>query len=287
MIKLKIDELLKINELIKQSFGATLTIYNEDKIKIFEVAQYGCPCLSYALKNIKSKKIKNDYLKNCPNIDETSIEKCKKTLSPTIITCANGITKVYFPLKENNYIFGYVKLSRYVLKRDDTNYEKLIKSASKKYSLDFESYLSIFNSIPTVNKNTLSNIVKLVEMCIENLMFKEILSKTHTSLAYMIDSYINQNLNSDLSTRFLCEKFHISKTTLYNISLKSFGTSIMQHIENLRIIQAKQLLLETEYAISEIAYTCGFIDSNYFSKRFKQITDLSPSEFRKTNHKKN
>ena len=283
MLKLKVDELLKINELIKHSFGATLTIYNEEKIKIFEAQQYGCPCLGYALKNIKNKKIKNEFAKNCPNIDETSIEKCKKTLSPAIITCANGITKVYFPLRENNYIFGYVKLSRYVLKRDDDKYEQLIKSTSKKYALDYESYRNIFNSIPTVNESTLSNIVRLVEICIENLLFKEILSKSHTSLTYMINSYISQNLDGDLSTRFLCEKFHISKTTLSNISLKSFGTSIMQHIEKLRIIRAKELLAETEYTVSEIAYNCGFIDGNYLSKRFKQITGLSPSEFRKSN----
>lgn len=284
MLKLKVDELLKINELIKQTFGATLTIYNEDKIKIFEASQYGCPCLGHALKHIKNKKTKAEYIKNCPNIDEISIEKCKKTLSPAIITCANGITKVYFPLKENNYIFGYVKLSRYLLKRDDAHYEQLVKSVAKKYELDFDSYWNTFNSIPTVDEKTLSNIVRLVEMCIENMLFKEILAKSHTSLAYMINSYISQNLNSDLSTRFLCEKFHISKTTLYNISLKSFGSSIIQHIENLRIAQAKKLLLETESTVSEIAYACGFLDGNYFSKRFKQITNLSPSEFRKLNH---
>lgn len=100
----------------------------------------------------------------------------------------------------------------------------------------------------------------------------------------MINSYIRKNLDSNLSTRFLCENFHISKTALYNISLKSFGTSIIQHIEKLRIIQAKELLSESELSISEIAYKCGFIDGNYFSKRFKQITGLSPSEFRKSNH---
>lgn len=284
MLKLKIDELLKINKLIKQTFGATLTIYNENKIKIFEEPQYGCPCITYAIKNIQNKKIKAEYIKNCPNIDETSIDKCKKTLQPTLITCPNGITKVYFPLKENNYIFGYVKLSRYLLKRDDDKYEQLVRSASKKYALDFDSYWNIFNSIPTIDESTLSNIVRLVEICIENMLFKEILSKRHTSLAYMINSYISQNLNSELSTPLLCEKFHISKTTLYNISLKSFGTSIMQHIENLRILQAKDLLLNAEFTISEIAYNCGFIDGNYFSKRFKQITGLSPSEFRKLNH---
>ena len=284
MLKLKIDELSKINELIKQSFGATLTIYNEDKSKIFEAPQYGCPCLCYALKNINDKKIKNEFRQNCPNIDETSIEKCQKTLSSALITCANGITKVYFPLKKNNYIFGYVKLSRYVLKRDDNKYEQLIRSTSKKYALDLESYQQVFNSIPTVNESTLSNIIRLVEICIENLLFKEILSKSHTSLTYMINSYISKNLDSDLSTRFLCEKFHISKTTLYNISLKSFGTSIMQHIEKLRITQAIELLSETEFTIAEIAYNCGFIDGNYFSKRFKQIMGVSPSEFRKSNH---
>lgn len=152
MLNLKFDELLKTNELIRQSFNATLTKYNEDKIKIFEAPQYGCPCLNYVLKNIKNKKIKNEYVKNCPNIDETSIKKCKKTLSPTISTCAYGISKVYFPLKENNYVFGYVKLSRFILQRDDTKHEQLIKSTSEKYALDFESYRKIFKSIPPLLK---------------------------------------------------------------------------------------------------------------------------------------
>ncbi|GAA0876306.1 AraC family transcriptional regulator [Wandonia haliotis] len=58
------------------------------------------------------------------------------------------------------------------------------------------------------------------------------------------------------------------------------GKSAKEHIDLFLIDKAKQLLLQSEQSISEIAYELGFNYPNHFSKLFKSKTGLSPSEFR-------
>jgi two-component system response regulator YesN len=48
-----------------------------------------------------------------------------------------------------------------------------------------------------------------------------------------------------------------------------------------RIGNAKRLLIETEKSIADISEEVGFNDIKYFTKKFKKLTFLSPSEYRK------
>ena len=57
--------------------------------------------------------------------------------------------------------------------------------------------------------------------------------------------------------------------------------TIMFYVQNLRITQAKKLLREGKFSITEIAFQVGFNDSNYFSSCFKKATGISPLEYRK------
>lgn len=53
-----------------------------------------------------------------------------------------------------------------------------------------------------------------------------------------------------------------------------------KYIEKLRINKAKELLIDTNLTINEIANEVGYNDAFYFSKAFKKITNFSPTEFR-------
>lgn len=49
----------------------------------------------------------------------------------------------------------------------------------------------------------------------------------------------------------------------------------------LRIQNAKNYLIQTNYDIAEVASAVGYNDLKYFSKLFKKTTGLNPSEFRR------
>lgn len=76
--------------------------------------------------------------------------------------------------------------------------------------------------------------------------------------------------------------------TMAGMSVSSFhrqfkaatGTSPIDWLKRERINQAKKRLLETDHTIAEIADQTGYYDQFYFSKDFKRMTKLSPTEYR-------
>jgi AraC-like DNA-binding protein len=60
-----------------------------------------------------------------------------------------------------------------------------------------------------------------------------------------------------------------------------YGTSPIGDLINYRIENAKMLLSFGNMQISEVAYTVGFSSIYYFSKYFKTVTGLSPSEYKR------
>ncbi len=72
------------------------------------------------------------------------------------------------------------------------------------------------------------------------------------------------------STRHFCRLFH----SLY-------GKSPREYLITLRLEQAKKLLHTTAQSISEIAGSCGFSDSSYFTRLFRERFGATPRQFRK------
>ena len=61
-----------------------------------------------------------------------------------------------------------------------------------------------------------------------------------------------------------------------------YGTSPIKFVQNIRINKAKQLLIDENVSINKIAFECGYNDAFYFSRIFKKVTGVTPSEYRKT-----
>ena len=60
-----------------------------------------------------------------------------------------------------------------------------------------------------------------------------------------------------------------------------FGVTPKEYMTRLRIAQARFLLLHSEKAVTEIAFDCGYADSNYFARVFRRLCGMSPLEYRK------
>ena len=70
-------------------------------------------------------------------------------------------------------------------------------------------------------------------------------------------------------------KFHLSR--LFHATT---GFSFREYLSIVRLREAKKLLADEKYSISEIAQKCGFENGNYFSKVFRSKSGISPGKFR-------
>lgn len=96
-----------------------------------------------------------------------------------------------------------------------------------------------------------------------------------------IAKYLYENYHKPIYLNEVAEQFHISRSYLSKKFKSTTGFGFKEYLLNVRIKQACNLLLETDKSITEIAFLCGFNDSNYFGDAFRRIKGISPAKFRK------
>jgi DNA-binding response OmpR family regulator len=96
-----------------------------------------------------------------------------------------------------------------------------------------------------------------------------------------LTAIVEANLNrSDLSVEDIARSLGISRVQLYRKVKAVLGTGVTDFIQGIRLTKARQLLLDDELTIAEVAYQLGFSSPSYFSTSFKARYQVSPSEFR-------
>jgi len=118
---------------------------------------------------------------------------------------------------------------------------------------------------------------RLIELAREARMEKR---ADYVELA--IEIIDQQFQDSRLSLPFVAHKLGISPNYLSTIFSKKQGLPFKRYLQQARIHSAMKMLVETDFAISEIAHLNGFEDSNYFIKIFKQLIGMTPNRYRKS-----
>ena len=95
-------------------------------------------------------------------------------------------------------------------------------------------------------------------------------------------SYLEDNTHRSLELTELAGRAHLSKNQFLRVFKKAFATTPITYIANRRIQKAQKLLETTSLSVSQIAFDTGFMDSNYFSRRFRQVVGQSPRDYRAT-----
>lgn len=102
----------------------------------------------------------------------------------------------------------------------------------------------------------------------------------HDDLTSNILSYINVNLATKITLDLLEEKFYLNKYYLSHYFKDNTGFTLMEYIIYKRIIKAKELISK-DIPMNQLYITVGFKDYSNFYKSFKNITGLSPREYKK------
>lgn len=126
------------------------------------------------------------------------------------------------------------------------------------------------------NKNTQSKPVTAIK--IKNVELKNYADEELDRVcSYIAEQYSNPQLSINIVSRGA----GVSVAKIPNLLMQTHKMQYKYYLNTVRITEAKRLLRETDCQISDIALAVGYIYTTTFNRVFKEITEVSPSNYRK------
>ncbi len=225
------------------------------------------------------------YIKNCEQAQNhciakqaAIIEKCAQGSFCGI--CHAGVKEYVYPIINREQTIGFISVSGYQCE----NHHEYLYAIATKYGFPeaelFAAYGALRKEIP--NKQWVDTLIQpLCDMLSLAYLKTENNENQEQSFCDQMVRYLKKNHNQNISSTDICRHFNCSRSHISHKFNEKMGISIKQYINQLRIEDAKNMLLYSELTVTEIAFSVGFSDSNYFTGIFKKQTGFTPSAFRK------
>ena len=137
-----------------------------------------------------------------------------------------------------------------------------------------------------INKDELNNCLSKIETAIlskypdlKNAM-EDDYATSPEEIVNLIKTYIHENYHTTVDFGEMSKNMGFSQPYLTKIFSKYAKVNPSTYLKEYRIKVAKQLLADKANSLSAISEQTGFADQFHFSKSFKSVTGLSPSEYR-------
>jgi len=122
------------------------------------------------------------------------------------------------------------------------------------------------------------------------LVFEHNIPSEHVfSPAQSVEStiqYMQKHYMRSITVKTLAERANVSSWQYTSIFQKLTGKKPLDYLTELRIRQARQLLLHSEEPLREIASRVGYSDEYYFNRRFRQKTGMTPGQYAAAHRRK-
>jgi len=138
------------------------------------------------------------------------------------------------------------------------------------------------NSIKRINKTNITVLTESVFLYTLSYLTEKDnkVSLKHTTSFEMIVDYIDNHYRDyDMSLKKVADCFSYTEKYLSHLFKKNMDISFKAYINSLRIQYAYTLIENGEKSLYDIASACGYSDSFYFSKVFKKIRGITPTEY--------
>jgi AraC family transcriptional regulator len=96
----------------------------------------------------------------------------------------------------------------------------------------------------------------------------------------VVAAYIRKHIGDSITVRALASFVYLSSHCFCRAFKRSFGITPHRYLVQQRIERAKALLASSVWSITEIGYALGFRQTSSFSATFRQLTGMTPNEFR-------
>jgi AraC-like DNA-binding protein/ligand-binding sensor protein len=202
-------------------------------------------------------------------------------------TCAVGMTDTAVPVKLGNRLIGFLHTGQVFLKEPtETQFEKIAQMASE-WGLQEprEKLREAWFKTRVVARKEHNAVVKLLEIFASHLseLSNQIAMRQENAEPPMITrakQFIQENHTEELSLGQVARAVNTSTFYFCKMFKKSTGVNFTEYVSRLRIESARNLLLNPNLRVSEIAYQVGFQSLTHFNRVFKKTVGEAPTHYR-------
>jgi two-component system response regulator YesN len=118
---------------------------------------------------------------------------------------------------------------------------------------------------------------------LEKMMRSAIAMKENVKpdIVHQIKQYIMENSSKDISLEMIADRVNLSPYYISKLFKEQLGLNYIDFLTECRVERAKALMCDSEMSLKEITFEIGYNDPNYFSRVFRRVHGISPTEYRK------
>ncbi len=265
---LGIEVFITIGDMVQDIDGLEFSYMVSYGLKKYMLTEGSNICLDrYSIKNTNRSNI--TFSKEIDTLNKFIIEK-------DILSCEKYIEEIFGnqDLHPKNIYDLSIKILFLV---DKTLEEFKLSRIDSKYEDD-----SLGNVIVKLcNENTRKNVKSFIISEIKDII--TLMDNTqikYSPVVQQVINIVNKDYKEELSLKTLAQKYNINSSYLGQIFTKEVGVSFSEYLNKTKNTKAKELILNTNMKINDIAKSVGYIDTSYFYRKFKKYFGVCPSTFR-------
>jgi len=206
---------------------------------------------------------------------------------PATSNCAFGLCETAVPVKLGSQTIGYLQTGQ-VMRQKPTaaSFQRAIDQAGKLgVDIGNEQTKRAYFQTPVVSRRKLDSVTNLLAIFADHLAMKsnQLVVQTANAEPTIITKarqFIGEHYAEDISLGQVSSIVNTSRFYFCKQFRKAAGLSFIEFVSRTRIEKAKNLLLNPNLRISEIAFAVGFQSLTHFNRVFKQIVGQSPTKYR-------
>ncbi|MCY1152353.1 MAG: AraC family transcriptional regulator [Sphaerochaetaceae bacterium] len=210
---------------------------------------------------------------------------CNGKISPNLLVVSFDCNSEYMSYFEDKVMNINNHLSLYL--------HTILKEAKLTYENDLaDPYFTELKLNPTAPKFSQDLIAISLEGFLIELIRLQLNESNNTSISIhekennrrvqKVINYLESNITTNITLENICTHCSMSRSLVQKLFKDDTGWSVMEYFYRLKIEEAKRLIRNGTNNFTQIADHLGYSTIHYFSRQFKKIVGMSPSEYSKS-----
>lgn len=207
------------------------------------------------------------------------------------VTCQVGMCDTAVPIKLGDKLIGFLHTGQIFRKKPNEAQFRKVAELTRQWGVEVEEteLRKAYFDTRVMSQKEHEAVVKLLEIFASHLseLSNQIVVQQEHAEPPMITrakEFIRQNQGDEMSLGQVAKAVNTSTFYFCKMFKKSTGLNFTEYVSRVRVETARNLLLNGNLRISEIAYQVGFQSLTHFNRVFKKIVGEAPTEYRAKLH---